>query len=72
MTYGNWKEDEKKIKMCLNGIIGTTKQLIHEHPRSFYSSLADQVNKGSATEAGHFLERAMGKTFAAGENLQHF
>ena len=69
--YGNWAKDKDKVKSCYNGMIGTTRELIHRHPRSFYEELSKQVNVGSAVEVGHFLERTMGKTFAAGTNINY-
>lgn len=67
--FRNWFEkyvglwDPEAAGPCWNGIMRTSKERIHRHPRTFYINLLKQLSLHDVYEAAHYVERSMAAIF---------
>ena len=69
--FGKWFEtfvgpwSEQAQGPCWNGIMRTTRERIHAHPREFYVRLNEELTRQAhnSPEAGHYMERSMSAVF---------
>lgn len=65
--YGKWYEhhfgDKYVDYVCYFGIIGFHKKHILQHPKSYYETFIEELNKSSNPEVGHYFERSWAAIF---------